>query len=122
MTRTAAIPRALMVGVLAFAVLGFASPALPATAVAKGETWVLDTWALTGLLGALCAAAAFVLTRDARAAVALLAGLGVAVFAALWADPFVQGPDFLLLAWFCGGAMIYVAVAYLRRLRVEPPR
>jgi hypothetical protein len=98
-----------MLGVLVCGVLGFASSA-----------WVVDMWAVTGVVGALCAAAAFAMFSSAHAAIATLAGVGVAVGATIFAGPDVQGPGFDLVAWLCGCVMIYAAVAYLRRPQMAP--
>jgi hypothetical protein len=106
-----------MAGVLVCGALGFVSPLLPDTSLVRGDDWLVDTWALTGILAALCAAAAVVVSKSTYATVAVFAGVGVATGAAMFASPDVQGPGFDLLAWISGLVMIYAAVAYLRRLR-----
>jgi hypothetical protein len=106
-----------MLGVLVCGALGFASPALPDVVLAQGKQWLIDAWALTGVFGALCAAVALTQNSGTRAAIATVAGLGVAVSAAMFAGPDVQGPGLDLLAWFCGCVMVYASVAYLRRTK-----
>jgi peptidoglycan/LPS O-acetylase OafA/YrhL len=117
MTTTAGTPRGFMLGVLVCGLLGLVSPVLPDVELVQGEQWLIDAWALTGLLGALCAAVAFTQNSSTHAAIATGAGLGVAVGAAMFAGPHVQGPGLDLLAWLCGCVMVYASVAYLRRTK-----
>jgi len=108
-----------MVSVLVFGVLGFVSPMLPDVSILGSDAWVVDTWATTGLLGAFCAAVAYALAKSALSVVAMCAGLAVAVCAAMFAGPDVQGPGLDVLAWLFGLIMMSAAIAYLRRPQTD---
>jgi hypothetical protein len=119
--RNAAYAQAIMCAVLLFGGLGVVWTVTfpPAWSLVHGDSWAVDLWSLSGMAAIVAAALASAFVRSTACLLAVLAGTGVALFAALAADPNAQGPGFNVLAMLCDLCLIGCAIAVLGRVDVS---